>query len=728
MRHSYAICALTFAGLSATAQTPSPPIRGLVRTADGAGIPGANVFILETLEGVLTDSSGRFAVATTAAGSLTLVVKRLGFQSVQRPVLPAERDSIVVILRPGGVTLAPITVQAGAYTAGEDRGATLTPLEVVTTPGTAADVNRAIQSLPGVQTVDEGTALFVRGGDYTETRIFLNEAPMLNPVQLLTPSGTFIGTVDPFLLDGIFFSSGGFGARYGDALSGIAGLRTRGDATRLTASAGVGLAAVSADAGVPVTDRLTVRAAANRFDLQPFIQVNGSTRRYDPAPRGHDASGSVIWDYRDGAQVKLLVVDQVNDIGIGVDDPAFSDTYNTHILSRHSVANWRHVIGSFSPSISISESRLDRGETFGAYQISSDFLQRQIFGQVDWQVHPTALVRVGGEVERLTAAINGSIPSLSSDAGPGARTTVVVLDRIGRRAGLFTELEWRPNDRWRFIPGIRTDRSNLTGERTVDPRVAVAYRVGPLTTLTAAWGTYHQVPDPLFYDDSVGAADAPSMRATQRVVGLQLGEESIALRVELYDKSYHDLAQLTRDHVAAFGGTGRARGVDLFIKVPFPYGIQARSILSLLSARRTDPNTGAMARAPFDISSSSTFIVERAFGPNGIRLGAAYRSATGRPITPVTGATFDAQRQIYVPEYGPPMSERLPAFRRIDLSISQYQPLGRHLNRVLYLSLSNVFDRENIYAYRYSRDYASRIPIRSIFNRAVYFGASLLRI
>ncbi len=75
-------------------------------------------------------------------------------------------------------------------------------LEVVTTPGTSADIHRAIQLLPGVQAVDDGTARFVRGGDYTETRVFMNEAQLLNPQQLLTPTGTFVGTVDPFQLEG----------------------------------------------------------------------------------------------------------------------------------------------------------------------------------------------------------------------------------------------------------------------------------------------------------------------------------------------------------------------------------------------------------------------------------------------------------------------------------------------------------------------------------------------
>src|SRR5262249_47544995 len=177
-------------------------------------------------DGVVTREDGAFAITTTASGPLTLIVRRLGFTEHRRAIAERDTSALVITLEASGVSLAPVTVQAGQYNASEERGATLTPLEVVTTPGTAADVNRAIQSLPGVQAGDEGTALFVRGGDFTETRVFLNGAGLLTPVQLQSPAGTFTGTVDPFLLEGIFFSSGGFGARYGDALSGIASLRT----------------------------------------------------------------------------------------------------------------------------------------------------------------------------------------------------------------------------------------------------------------------------------------------------------------------------------------------------------------------------------------------------------------------------------------------------------------------------------------------------------------------
>lgn len=723
-----ALLAATLVASPVGAQTPTPaarPVRGTVRSPDGAPIVGANVFILETLDGMLTGPDGRFSVAVNLPGSVTLVVKRLAFESVQRVIAPSERDSVTVVLRPGSVLLTPITVQAGAYTAGEERGATLTPLEVVTTPGTAADINRTIQTLPGVQSVDEGTALFVRGGDYTETKIFLNEAPLLNPLQLLSPSGTFVGTVDPFLLDGIFFSSGGFSARYGDALSAVAGLRTRGQAQRNTGTLGAGLAAFSADLGMKASPTLSIRAAANRFDLQPFLDVNGSPRQFNPAPHGRDLSGSIIWNYREGAELKLFAVDQTNIVGVGVDDPAFSGSYNSDVASRHTVLNWRDIFGALSLSMSASESRLDRTEAYGVFRLDGDQIQRQLFAQGEWQATGDAVLRVGGELERLTSAITGSLPKFGPDVRPGARTTLIALDKAGQRTGAFVELDWRAGNHWRIIPGVRADRSTLTNGATIDPRLNIAYRVGDLAVLTGAVGVYHQVPDPLFFDDSVGISSLPSMRATQSVVGFQLGEGDVVLRVEAYHKRYRNLAQQTRDHLAVAGGTGSARGVDLFMKTPPLFGFTGRSTMSFVSARRTDPNTGQLARAPHDVSVSRTWVIERAFA-SGTRVGAAFRSATGRPFTPVTSAHFDPAQDLYIPQYGAAMSERLPDFRRIDLSFSQYTAFRPGWSGVFYVSLSNALDRENVYAYRYSRDYSERIPVRSIFNRAVYVGASLI--
>jgi vitamin B12 transporter len=148
-------------------------------------------------------------------------------------------------------------VVAGGFRLGDQPDAVLNTLEVVQTPGAAADVYRALQTFPGLQAVDEGAGLFVRGGDVAETKVLLNEAVVLSPYRYESPTGGFFGSFDPFLLEGIFFSSGGFGARYGDALSGLAALRTLGRPERLGLGATASLAA-PANSGFAVSIDLPI--------------------------------------------------------------------------------------------------------------------------------------------------------------------------------------------------------------------------------------------------------------------------------------------------------------------------------------------------------------------------------------------------------------------------------------------------------------------------------------
>ncbi len=702
---------------------PNALLRGLVRTREGVPVPGANVFLLETLEGTLSDSAGRFALATTAVRPYTVLVRRVGFTPLQRALVDTDSTPLVLVLERGVATLTTVTVQAGAYTADDGRGATLTPLQVVTTPGAAADITRAIQTLPGVQQADEGNALFVRGGDYTETRIFLNDAPLLNPQQLQTPTGTFTGTVDPFQLDGIFFSSGGFGARYGNALSAVAGLRTRGTTPAPAATISVGLAALSADAAIPLTNALTVRAAVNHFDLRPLFTVNGATRSFVPPPRGRDLSLGSTWRYRPEGELKLFAIDQTSLVGVDVADPASTNTFRSDDRTQLAVLTWQEVFGRWAPSVSASHTVQHTAQQFGDFTLGGRTTQSLLFAQLAFSATSTLVWRVGGDVEGQRAALDGSLPR-AVDSSTGAPVRLFAYDRAATRIGPFAELDWRATNTTRLIAGLRADRSRLTDAWTTDPRLSVAWKPNALA-FTAAWGVYHQLASPLQYDDAIGDPSLPSMRAEQFVLGMQLGEGDLQFRLEAYDKRYRDLVQLRRDNSARGGGVGSARGVDLFFKGELPGAITARTTVSLLSARRTDPNTGALVRAPFDITASTTTIVEKLFG--GVRAAIAWRHATGRAYTNVVGADYDAVEDRYLPRYGTPYGERLPAFQRLDVSASWYRALTPHWRSVFFVSVNNLLDRSNVQTMTWSRDYAERIPVRSIFNRSVYFGGTLIR-
>jgi hypothetical protein len=347
---------------------------------------------------------------------------------------------------------------------------------------------------------------------------------------------------------------------------------------------------------------------------------------------------------------------------------------------------------------------------------------------VEWQSSGRApTLRGGGEWERSTSAFDGAIPLSGDDVGNDAEVMALRSSGAGERAAVFAESEWRVASRLGITTGVRGDRSSLTDRATIDPRVSMSVAVRPGATLTAAWGIYHQIPDPMLFDREFGDPTLLPMRAVQAVIGGQVEGEHHSLRLELYEKRYRDLALLTRDHDVVAGGTGTSRGADLWMKGPLVAGIEGRFAYSLVSARRTDPVSGEIARAPFDITHSITATAERQW-PGSIRSAIAWRHATGRPFTPVVGATQDAVTSEWMPTYGPAMSDRLPAYHRVDASASWFRRFGPSVQGVLFWSISNVLDRENVHAYRYSPDYSQRIPSRSIFNRAHYFGASITRL
>jgi hypothetical protein len=294
----------------------------------------------------------------------------------------------------------------------------------------------------------------------------------------------------------------------------------------------------------------------------------------------------------------------------------------------------------------------------------------------------------------------------------------------GARNGLFVESDFQPVNALRLVTGIRSDRSSFTGVRTVDPRISAAIRVGSNATITSAWGVYHQVSDPLYFDAALGRPGLEPMSARQAVIGAQLGNSASIARLELYDKRYRDLAQLTLDRVVVGGGRGKSRGADLFLKGGIPGIISGRVSYSFVDAQRTDPGSGVMTSAPFDVTHSLTIVGDRDLG-RGWDVSGAFRYATGKPFTPVTSATFDQTRQTWVPSYSAPFSERLAPLKRADLSISRFTRLSPQSYLVVFASVNNLFDRVNIYQIRYNADYTQRIPVRSLFKRSYYVGGSI---
>ncbi|OEK07552.1 hypothetical protein A8C32_17295 [Flavivirga aquatica] len=102
----------------------------------------------------------------------------------------------------------------------------LKPLDVVTTASALGDFVGALQTLPGTTTVAEDGRLFVRGGTAEETQIFIDGIRVFTPYTATTNNVPTRERYSPFLFDGIMFSTGGYSAEYGQALSSVLLLNT----------------------------------------------------------------------------------------------------------------------------------------------------------------------------------------------------------------------------------------------------------------------------------------------------------------------------------------------------------------------------------------------------------------------------------------------------------------------------------------------------------------------
>ncbi|WP_435313948.1 carboxypeptidase-like regulatory domain-containing protein, partial [Cellulophaga fucicola] len=205
--------------LSLTAQTT---ISGKVTDNKGLPIGGANVYLDGTYDGTATKENGEFYFTTEEEGQQTLIVSFISFETFSKTTLVENLKNITIKLRDDVNTLDAVTVNAGSFKAGENAKVTaLKPLDIVTTAGAMGDFIGALQTLPGTSNVAEDGRLFVRGGDAEETQIFVDGMRVFTPYSPTANNIPTRGRLSPFLFKGITFSTGGYSAEYGQALSSV---------------------------------------------------------------------------------------------------------------------------------------------------------------------------------------------------------------------------------------------------------------------------------------------------------------------------------------------------------------------------------------------------------------------------------------------------------------------------------------------------------------------------
>ena len=131
--------------------------------------------------------------------------------------------------RPGRILaekLGEFSSSLGNWPPGLARTAVLNSLDVVTTAGALGDVTGALQTLPGTSTNGESGRLFVHGGSADETGTYIDGILVHQPYTSSAPNMAVRGRFNPFMFSGTAFSTGGYSAEYGQAMSSVLVLNT----------------------------------------------------------------------------------------------------------------------------------------------------------------------------------------------------------------------------------------------------------------------------------------------------------------------------------------------------------------------------------------------------------------------------------------------------------------------------------------------------------------------
>src|SRR5690606_11355988 len=259
-------------------------------------VKGASIAIRDSYDGATSDSLGRFSFTTTEEGEVTVVVTNVGYKPYEQVVkLEGNPIELDIQLKVEITELNAVMVTAGTFEASDRKraSAVLDPIDIVTTASANGDITGALKTLPGAQQVGESEGLFVRGGTAAETKTFIDGTLVNNFFFSSVPNIAQFGRFSPFIFKGTVFSTGGYSALYGQALSSALILESI-DLPEQT-SANAGITVLSASLGyqhLAKNNKSSFGFSYGYTDLSLAFAVIKQRQDYSKVPTYHNADAN----------------------------------------------------------------------------------------------------------------------------------------------------------------------------------------------------------------------------------------------------------------------------------------------------------------------------------------------------------------------------------------------------------------------------------------------------
>ena len=684
-----------------------------------------------------SDETGAFTFFDLTPGEWKVLIEPPGFYPYRttETIKVGERVDVVYHVERGSYNPYDVTVTATRPRKEVSR-TVITATELDKVPGTFGDPLAIIQNFAGVARPPPLSGLLIiRGSSPQDSKVFAEGAE----IPLIYHFGGLRTVLPVGVIDSLEFYPGNFSPMYGRATGGVVDIRIK---KLQPKKVGGYIDANLFDTGVyleaPLGDKGGIAIAGRRSYIDYLLNaavpdnapVNLITapRYYDyqlvanyrPAP-AHDLR-AFIFGSDDGLEILFrnpgALTAQINNNTLD-----FSTTFYRSLWTYNFVPNDR-----FENSFKISQGRNKVAFKFGQFQFDLDTYVSQIrdtvrFKLVDWLTLTGGVDTMFAKTDVFVRAPAPPKEGEPGQNGPPDLSKVMTTDQKGVLnfwPALFVEGEVKPKPGLLVLPGLRLDYLSFSKQYVVQPRATARWGVTEGVTIKGGAGLFSQDPTPDEADANFGNPDLKAERAWHYSAGAEYKPRPhLTFDVTAFYKDIYNLVSAT-DKVATNAdgsvrrlrydnsGQGRAYGIELIARHDFTNNFSGWVAYTLSRSSRLDAETKMWRLFDYDQTHILTMVGSYQL-PRNWQIGGRFRLISGNPVTPVTGAVYNASYDRYFPQYGASHSSRLPLFNALDLRVDKrwiYQ--GWILN--VYLDIQNVYNKANVEDYDYNFNYRKSSP------------------
>ncbi|MEZ4779107.1 MAG: TonB-dependent receptor [Flavobacteriaceae bacterium] len=654
-------------------------VSGTVTQKNGTPIVGANVYLEGTYDGASTNEQGFFSFTTTETGVQTLVVSFISFEAFMMAADVSQLKNLSITLKEDVNALDTVVISAGSFQAGDNsKISVLKPLDVVTTASALGDFVGALQTLPGTTTVAEDGRLFVRGGDAGETQIFIDGIRVFTPYTPSTNNIPSRGRYSPFLFDGITFSTGGYSAEYGQALSSVLLLNTidepvqeKTDISIMTVGGGLG--------NTQKWDNSSLSFNTTYINLAPYLAVFKD--RNDWQKPFETFAGETVFRQKLGkGLLKWYTAFDASNFELTQEDINLPDGLHFSLKNNNLYSNISYAT-NFGNDWS-----LDTGGSFtrGQNQLG---IQENDINNIELSGHLKAKLRkrFSNQVKLYLGAEQFFTDFTEAFQNPDvAKVTYGYTNNI---TAAFAETDIIFSKKLAAKVGVRGEYSGLFNQFTVSPRASLAYKTSKYGQISLAYGDFYQNPlsDVLKFE-----SDLEAQKTQHYILNYQYSHNDRIFRAEVYHKQYSNLITYDTeftDFTTQFAneGEGYARGLDLFFRDNQSIkNVDYWVSYSFLDSERKYQNYPVKATPPFANAHNLSVVGKYWIGDWKSQVGFSYQYGSGRTYTNPNRPGF--------------LQEQVNAYNSVSVNWAYLLTP----QKILYFSINNVLGTQNINGYQYA--------------------------